>query len=61
MNLLVDDKKLLKIYNEIWDKISDLLKKSLIVNQWIMINTLKLKEKLTILHYIQIFSIIKRS
>ena len=61
MNLLVDDKKLLKIYNEIWDKISDLLKKSLIVNQWIMINTLKLKEKLTIIHYIQIFSIIKRS
>ena len=43
MNLLVRDKKLLKKYNEIWDKISNLLKKGLIVNQCIMINTLKLK------------------
>ena len=33
---------MLKKYNEIWDKISNLLKKGLIGNQGIMINTLKL-------------------
>ena len=43
MNLLVHDKELLKKYNEIWDKISNLLKKGLIVNQCMIINTLKLK------------------
>ena len=31
-NLLVYDEELLKKYNEIWDKISNLLKKGLIVN-----------------------------
>ena len=43
MNLLVHNKELLKKYNAIWYKISNLLKKSLIVNHCIMINTLKLK------------------
>ena len=43
MNLLVHNKELLKKYNAIWYKISNLLKKSLMVNHCIMINTLKLK------------------
>ena len=43
MNLLVHDKELRKKYNAVWDKISNLLKKGLIVNQYIMINTLKLR------------------
>ena len=43
MNLSVHDKKLSKKYNEIWDKINNLLKKGLIGNQCIMINSLKLK------------------
>ena len=42
MNLLVHDKELLEKYNEIWDKIGNLLKR-LIVNQCIKINKLKLK------------------
>ena len=42
MNFLVLDEELLKKYNAIWDKISNLLKK-LIVSHCIMINTLKLK------------------
>ena len=36
-------KKLLTKYNEMWDKISNILKKGLIVNQCIMINTSKAK------------------
>ena len=41
---------MLQKYNEIWNKISNLLKKKgLIVNQCIMINTIKLKQKLTII------------
>ena len=43
MNLLVHVKGFLKKYNEIWDKISNLLKKCLVVNHSIMINTLKLR------------------
>ena len=43
MNLLFHDKKLLKKYNEIWDKISNIFKKGLIVHQCIKINTLKVK------------------
>ena len=31
MNLLVHDKELLKKYNEIWDKIRNLLKKGLVI------------------------------
>ena len=57
MNHFVHDKKWLKNYNDIWNKISNLLKKGLIVNQCIMINTLKLK--VTIIDYIQILIIIK--
>ena len=43
MNLLVHDKELLKEYNEMWDKISNLLKKGLRKNQCMIIYTLKLK------------------
>ena len=43
INLLVHDKELLKEYNELLDKVSNLLKKSLIVNQCIMINTSQLR------------------
>ena len=43
LNFLVNNKELLKKYNAIWDKISNLLKKSFIVSQCTMINTLKLK------------------
>ena len=43
MYLLGHDKKLLEKYNEIQDKIINLLKNGLMVNQCIMINTLKLK------------------
>ena len=46
MNLLVHDKELLKKYNEIWDKISNLLKKCLIVNQCIMIGKLEIRQNL---------------
>ena len=42
MNILGHDKEILKKYG-IWNKIKSLFKKSLIVNQYIMINTLKLK------------------
>ena len=42
-NLSVYDEELLKKYNEIWDKISNLLKKGLIVNQCMIINTLKVR------------------
>ena len=43
MNLLVGNEKLLEKYNEKLDKIKIYLKKSLIVKQYIMINTIKLK------------------
>ena len=43
MNILVYDKKILKKYNEIQDKTKTFFGKKLIVNQNIMINTLKLK------------------
>ena len=43
VNLLVNDKKMLKKYSEIWNKIKSLIKKKLIANQYMMINTLKLK------------------
>ena len=43
MNLLVPIEELLKKYHKIWDKISNLLKKDLIMKQYIMINTLKLR------------------
>ena len=43
LNFLVNNKELLKKCNAIWDKISNLLKKSFIVSQCTMINTLKLK------------------
>ena len=43
MNLLVRNQELLKKHNEIWNKISNLLKKGFIVNQCIIINTLKLR------------------
>ena len=43
MNLLVHDNELPKNYNLIRDKISNLLKKDLIVNQCMIINTLNLK------------------
>ena len=43
MNNLVYDKKILKKYNEIQDKTKTFFGKKLIVNQNIMINTLKLK------------------
>ena len=43
MNILVYDKKILKKHNEIQDKTKTFFGKKLIVNQNIMINTLKLK------------------
>ena len=43
VNLLVHDKKLSKKYNEIWSKIRKILKKSLIVSQCKILNSLKLK------------------
>ena len=43
INLLVHDQELLKKCNAIWDKISNLLKKGLIVNLCMITNTLKLK------------------
>ena len=39
MNLLVHHKEMLKKYNAILDKIIDLFKKQLIVNQCRMVNT----------------------
>ena len=59
MNLIVHDEEILKKYNEIWDKVKDLFLKSLIVNQCIRINILKLKLRFTIIECIQVFSIIK--
>ena len=43
MNRLVYDKEIFKKCNEIWDKMKNLFKKNLILNQCIMINTVKLK------------------
>ena len=43
MNILVYDKKILKKYNDTQDKTKTFFGKKLIVNQNIMINTLKLK------------------
>ena len=43
MNLLVNDKEILEKYCEISNKIKSLIRKKLILNQYIMINTLKLK------------------
>ena len=42
-SFLVHDKTFLQKHNETFYKISNLLRKALIVNQCIMINTLKLK------------------
>ena len=43
MDLLVNDKKILEKHNEIWNKIKNLFGKKIIVNPYIMKNTLKLK------------------
>ena len=43
MNPLANEKELLIKYKEIWNRISNLLKKGLIVNQYIIINILRLK------------------
>ena len=43
MNLLVNDKEILEKHCEISNKIKSLIRKKLILNQYIMINTLKLK------------------
>ena len=43
MNLLFRDEELLKEYNEMWNKISNLLKKGFLANQRKIIDTLKLK------------------
>ena len=43
MKILIHDKKLLDKYNEIWDKVSNLLTFALIVGQCIIINISKLK------------------
>ena len=43
MNHLVKDKKILKKYLKIWNKIKSLIKKELIMNLCIIINKLKLK------------------
>ena len=59
MNLLVNDKEILEKYCEISNKIKSLIRKKLILNQYIMINTLKLKQKFTMIEYTQIFTIIK--
>ena len=59
MNLLVPVEELLKKYHKIWDKINNLLKKDLIMKQYIVINTLKLRKKFTIMEQIQIFKVIK--
>ena len=59
MNLLVPVEELLKKYHKIWDKINNLLKKDLIMKQYIVINTLKLRKKFTIIEQIQIFKVIK--
>ena len=40
---LVHDEELLKKYNNIWDKISNLLRKGLMVNKCRIIDTLKLR------------------
>ena len=42
-SFLVHDKTFLQKHNETFYKISNLLRKALIVNQCIMVNTLKLK------------------
>ena len=59
MNLLVNDKEYQKNILKYGIKLKFSLKKILIVNQYIMINTLKLEQKFTIIEYIQIFNIIK--
>ena len=38
MSFLIKDKKLLEKYNEIWKKVSNIIKKNLTVNQYTMKN-----------------------
>ena len=59
INLLVNDKEILKKYSEIWNKVKSLIKKEFNSEPVYLINTLKLKEKFTMIGYTQIFSIIK--
>ena len=59
VNFLVHYEGFLKKYNAVWDKISNLLKKDLIVNQYMMKNTLKLKNKLYNGKLIQTFIVMK--
>ena len=47
VNFLINDKGLLEKCNTIWNKISNLLKKGSIVNQFMIINTSKLKKNCT--------------
>ena len=55
IHLLVNDTEILEKYDKIWNKIKSLLKKELLVKQCIMINILKLKQKFTMIEYIQFF------
>ena len=59
MNYLVKDEKILNKYLKYGMKLKVWLKKNEIVNRCIMINTIKLKYKFTMIKYIQIFNIIK--
>ena len=43
MNLLVHDKEMLEKYKKIWKKLKVYFKKNVIMNQFIMVNILKLK------------------
>ena len=38
MSFLIKDNKLLEKYNEIWDQVSDIVKKDLVVSLYIMKN-----------------------
>ena len=59
INLLVNDKEILKKYSEIWNKIKSLIKKEFNSEPVYNNQYIKKKIKLTIIGYIQIFSIIK--
>ena len=59
INLLVNDKEILKKYSEIWNKIKSLIKKEFNNEPTYNDKYIKTKKMLTIIWYIQIFNIIK--
>ena len=59
INLLVHDGKLLKEYNEIWDKVENLFTREFDSKPVYKNEYIKTKQKFTMVEYMQTFNIIK--